>query len=69
MVVPLNALEQGSTVSNKANSHKSLALGTISHKIYTKLRNVRESQKCTEDLEINRSPRNVKKSQKCTEAL
>ena len=31
----------------KANGHKSRALGTISHKIYTSLRNVRKSRKFT----------------------
>ena len=38
--------------TNEANSHKSRARGTISHKIYKKLRNVQKSQKCTEVSEM-----------------
>ena len=40
------------TCLNQANSHKSRALGTIFHKIYEKLRNVRKTQKCTEVSEM-----------------
>ena len=34
-------------VGNKANSHKSRALGTISYEMYESLRKVWKSKKCT----------------------
>ena len=46
----------GKTV-NKANSHKSRALGTISYKIYKNLQNIHKSQKCMEVSEMIRSVR------------
>ena len=55
-------------LTNKANSHKSRALGTISHKKYKKLRNVQKSQKCKEISEMYRGLRNVQKSQKCAKS-